>query len=494
MPALKLRVTLEGFKPPITRTLLVPEGFTFRELEQAIDISFGRTVCPVRVFTIPSTEVVISDRRLKPKGDGVDPDFRPSTEPLAEHRGESILYTCDFNAEWVHRIAFAGSDTNYDRPYPTLIDASGPSPGDDFEHPGELNYLLRTMDDPDPETRAESLKAAERLGIEEPDIDITNMFLEDVTAGVDNSYYRRSTTETSVPGRMWEQGPPEPPGPSFFGDMDRLRGEDPGDAPRVPCDRDWPAYSDLSDAQLKWYLHWRAGCLEGRPRAEDLGYVWLYCCECADMDDYVRAETLMSELASCFPSEGATSAVRAVLLYLACAIPISRGAFPRISGYDRACAVDGAATAFFSSRPRISEGDAEHLLDDCMLDEHIISAEDFLDLANHVLADVSGHCRNMYGTDIPGMLLPDAPRTEADILDPIPTRVPRRVTVIDTGDRESLNRGLILAVPMAAASALMGAEPSRPLERAGLTDIVRESVHEWMGGHPEVKTKASERM
>ncbi|MDO5862446.1 MAG: hypothetical protein Q4Q58_06625, partial [Thermoplasmata archaeon] len=196
MPALKLRISVEGFKPPITRTLAIPEDFAFRELEQAIDISFGRTVCPVRVFTIPSTEVVISDRALK-ASDGADPEFRPSAERVADHRGESIIYTCDYGKEWAHRVSFAGSIPDYDKPYPTLLDASGPSPGDDFEHPADLAYLLKLLGDEDPKVRKEAQKAADRLGIAEPDVQIVNMYLEDVTPGVDNSYYRMNTTETA---------------------------------------------------------------------------------------------------------------------------------------------------------------------------------------------------------------------------------------------------------------------------------------------------------
>lgn len=89
-----------------------------------------------------------------------------------------------------------------------------------------------------------------------------------------------SVTETKVPGRFVI--PTELPvkgSRSFFEDAEYLAFQEEDKAEFVPFRKYYPTYSDMSPAQLKWYLYWRSQARRGMFLDTDLSYIFLYVYE-----------------------------------------------------------------------------------------------------------------------------------------------------------------------------------------------------------------------
>ena len=124
----KLKATLRGSKPPIDRTVLVPDDITFEDLASILEIAMcwsGRKEC---AFKIPRERSLICSR-------GWDsPDLHPLIDyrglPLAEFENRSIRFLYGETEMWVLDIKFQKPVD--DAPdHPVLKKARGMAPPED---------------------------------------------------------------------------------------------------------------------------------------------------------------------------------------------------------------------------------------------------------------------------------------------------------------------------------------------------------------------------
>ncbi len=290
MGAYRYKADMIDIEPSCVRTILVPDSFDFRQLSAALNAAFDWWEGHEHMFgvvTDPETGEVLD---ITDYGDefGME-EYRDEGAPLSEFEGMTIQYTYDLGDEWRHLVTFEGEVPDYDLPYPTLESFEGRSPPEDCGGPYGYGDLLRILGDPDDPQHAEMTAWAEWIGFGKPIPEEINYEL----SKVDGSEPEEEDYED---GRYWYQGPSMIPGDSFWDDMDRYRGVDPGRTIPFACENPWPTYKALNKEQLEWYLSWRSACDRGDVKQTSIGYVWLYLAELADREDWRAAIDRMETL------------------------------------------------------------------------------------------------------------------------------------------------------------------------------------------------------
>ncbi|MDO5862384.1 MAG: TerB N-terminal domain-containing protein, partial [Thermoplasmata archaeon] len=276
-----VEVELDGCVPRCTRTLTVPGFYTFGDLAHAINIAMDWWEGHKWVFQIDN-ELLIGSEEDEIYLDGFE-------IPVTDYADSEVLYVYDMGDGWEHTIRFVDPPEDAERAFPKVISFEGRSPPEDCGGVQGYAELLRILADPDDPEHREMSDWAEDMGFGDFDMEAANAKLA-----------REGLPEfDDTENDEWMEGPEALPGAEFFEDMDRYAGRDPGDVPRVGCDMLWPSYSDLTEGQLAWYLHWRSMCDNGDYATEDPGYMWLYLSELLDRGDTDGIE----EAASAFGSE-----------------------------------------------------------------------------------------------------------------------------------------------------------------------------------------------
>ncbi len=117
--AYQLKITIQGSKPPIWRRVLVPNGITFRDLDDIIEEIFGWTHSHLYSFDFPNGYHIMVDYE-SPEND----DTTMYIDRWMEHK--TFSYTYDFGDNWTHKIQVEHVIDRQER-YPQVLKAKGPN-------------------------------------------------------------------------------------------------------------------------------------------------------------------------------------------------------------------------------------------------------------------------------------------------------------------------------------------------------------------------------
>lgn len=293
MPAYRIRISIRDCEPPCVRTLLVPKDFSFLELAGAVNIAMEWWEGHPYEFIVPSRQVTLADMVVETG------TYRqmPESTPISKFEGDRIVYTYDFGDEWTHDIEFEGTDPDYDNDFPRMVSFEGRSPPEDCGGVWGYRNLLEALADPANPRHGDLSAWAEGMGFGDFSMEETDEDLQMVRHGMFHPFGEESDMGQYVEEEdEIESYPEELLDESFWEDMERYRGFDPGECLRVECPSPRPTYRDLEGEPLDWFLHWRSECMEDKVTPEDTGYVWLYMAELVNSEDPLWAMERLSDL------------------------------------------------------------------------------------------------------------------------------------------------------------------------------------------------------
>lgn len=132
-----VKVTLEGFRPPLWRRIQIPVVETLDTLHQAIQILFGWDGDHLHVFEVGAKRYGADDMSLEDVADAVDCTLKEAFEA-----GDGVIrYTYDFGSTWLHEITLEKMiKREPDATYPVCVAFKGDQPieywsGDESEEP-----------------------------------------------------------------------------------------------------------------------------------------------------------------------------------------------------------------------------------------------------------------------------------------------------------------------------------------------------------------------
>ena len=146
MSAYKLKVTLKGIKPFITRTIAVPKDVTFADLHKIIQTAMGWKDEHLHEFVIKDDGTRIVPGDTDESELGLKCAFEEVT-PLSKYAGRRIKYTYDSMSEWVHHIRFLKDLDDYTDNFPKVVKYQNDCPPE--ESGGSRGFLekLDIMED-----------------------------------------------------------------------------------------------------------------------------------------------------------------------------------------------------------------------------------------------------------------------------------------------------------------------------------------------------------
>lgn len=168
----KIKIVLNGSNPKITRTVLVPENFTFENLHYLIQFTFGWNNSHLHEFSFGS----FYDRTtIAPPMDEEDndpwfdtPNFNEIETtindilPLIKNK---INYTYDFGDNWEHTITFLKKPTE-EVLYPSCIKGEGNYMIDDCGSIWGYYEMLEVLNSKNKELKEQKEEYKEWLGLE----------------------------------------------------------------------------------------------------------------------------------------------------------------------------------------------------------------------------------------------------------------------------------------------------------------------------------------
>jgi len=127
----RIRVALEGIKPPIWRTLLVPGPISLQELHEVLQTSLGWTDSHLHQFDAGSRIVGVPDPEFE---DDVEDEAGVRLEEVMSRPKDSIRYEYDFGDGWTHEIVLEEvfvPDAAEELQLPSCIDGARACPPED---------------------------------------------------------------------------------------------------------------------------------------------------------------------------------------------------------------------------------------------------------------------------------------------------------------------------------------------------------------------------
>ena len=146
MSAYKLKVTLKGVKPTVSRTIAVPKDVTFADLHKIIQIAMGWKDEHLHEFKVleDGTRIVPSDTDTDDLG--LKYSFEEVTN-LSKYAHRKIRYTYDSFCNWTHDIRFLKDIDNYPHDYPKVIKYRNRCPPEESGGAREFMEKLEIMED-----------------------------------------------------------------------------------------------------------------------------------------------------------------------------------------------------------------------------------------------------------------------------------------------------------------------------------------------------------
>ncbi len=140
----KLKITLNGIRPPVWRRLLLPAAMTLRDLHDAIQASMGWEDAHLHDFDIAgehygdptTTDEVVNEKRL-------------TLDKILKAGVKRFTYTYDFGDDWEHVILIEGTVTRAaGQRYPACIAGKRACPPEDSGGIYGYARLIEIMADP----------------------------------------------------------------------------------------------------------------------------------------------------------------------------------------------------------------------------------------------------------------------------------------------------------------------------------------------------------
>ncbi|RBQ15795.1 plasmid pRiA4b ORF-3 family protein [Spongiactinospora rosea] len=150
----RIKVTLDGIRPPIWRRLEVPSAITLRDLHEVVQAAFGWEDYHMWVFDSPLGRHGITDPELK---------IADASAVLLHEAipavGDRLQYTYDFGDNWKHTIQVqAVAPAASDIAYPRCLAGRRACPPEDCGGAWGYGYLLEILADPDHDEHRERLR------------------------------------------------------------------------------------------------------------------------------------------------------------------------------------------------------------------------------------------------------------------------------------------------------------------------------------------------
>lgn len=141
---IKLKITLQGIRPPIWRRLLVPAAMTLRDLHDVIQTAMGWMDGHLHDFD------VAGDRYGNPATtDEVENEARLTLAKIRNAGVARFKYTYDFGDDWEHLIVIEGTVPRVEgQHYPACIAGKRACPPEDCGGPYGYAHLLEVRADP----------------------------------------------------------------------------------------------------------------------------------------------------------------------------------------------------------------------------------------------------------------------------------------------------------------------------------------------------------
>ncbi len=144
----RLKITLEGIFPEVSRILEVPTDFRLDRLHLAIQAAMGWENEHLYEFTAGKTRWALPDPYL---GREARPIAKASlADVITASKQAPIFYTYDFGDDWRHRIEIRLiGDPEPGNLYPRLTEIAGRCPPEDIGGPPGYELFLEAIGNPD---------------------------------------------------------------------------------------------------------------------------------------------------------------------------------------------------------------------------------------------------------------------------------------------------------------------------------------------------------
>lgn len=160
-PIYRIKVGLQGAKPPIWRRLEVPADTTLARLHRIIQVAFGWDDSHLHVFQTPYGEFGVADRELEHRS-----EVPVTLEQVAPAARERFKYLYDFGDNWLHEVVVEDVLDREQVSYPRCTGGRRAAPSEDSGGVWGYEELIEVLADPEHPEHQERL---EWLGLESAD-------------------------------------------------------------------------------------------------------------------------------------------------------------------------------------------------------------------------------------------------------------------------------------------------------------------------------------
>lgn len=122
-----IKVTIEDTHPPVWRRLIIPQQISFGCLHEILQTAFGWENSHLHEFTLPQSDIRISDPELESWGTLL-PEDKTAVDTFFQNY-KWIRYTYDFGDDWRHKIVCEKEEPDYKERHAVILKAKG----DNFE-------------------------------------------------------------------------------------------------------------------------------------------------------------------------------------------------------------------------------------------------------------------------------------------------------------------------------------------------------------------------
>lgn len=184
----RIKVTLQGSRPPIWRRLEVPSGSTLQRLHHIIQAAFGWEDYHMWAFETPGNRYGADRYGIADSDLGIRSAASKRLNQTVPRIGDKLRYTYDFGDNWEHDIVVeAIADAEPGTAYPRCLTGRRACPPEDCGGIGGYEYLVEILADPTHEEHEERLEwlglsSAEEFDPTAFDVTEVNNALSDLAA------------------------------------------------------------------------------------------------------------------------------------------------------------------------------------------------------------------------------------------------------------------------------------------------------------------------
>jgi hypothetical protein len=178
---LQIKVTLQGWRPPVWRRLLVPAGFSLEQLHHVIQAAMGWQDCHLHQLIVGRTYCA----PLPPEDldfgwdDDKEDEAKVSLGSLIRRKGQSFLYEYDFGDSWQHKVLVEKLLEAEDGvQYPVCPAGKRACPPEDCGGVWGYEALLEALADPDHPDHEDMVEWAGQIDPEAFDLQAANKRLD----------------------------------------------------------------------------------------------------------------------------------------------------------------------------------------------------------------------------------------------------------------------------------------------------------------------------